>query len=180
MLWLVPLELESVLLDVNRSIKAKLYYPALLVSLTLPDICVATTLDRDMFVKEKHYVEWLERYTDKASLGISPIDCYRLRCGVVHRGNFSGNPKFGFTHVIFTVPETKSKLHGPSVIAGEKKSLLLDLISFCKEMETAARRWFQDHKSDPKVAEDMRNLIRFCPNGIMPFVSGLAVVASGE
>jgi hypothetical protein len=111
MLWLVPLELESVLLDVNRSIKAKLYYPALLVSLTLPDICVATTLDRDMFVKEKHYVEWLERYTDKASLGISPIDCYRLRCGVVHR------PEFAVVRKRVGIPASYQQLTHPRRLA---------------------------------------------------------------
>lgn len=164
----------------NRAIRARLYYPALLVALTLPDICVATTLDQSMSVKPKHYIEWIDKYTVESDLGLSGTDCYRIRCGVVHRGNFSGNPKFDYSHIIFTLPETKGGIHALSIAVKNKRAGMLDLVLFCNTMEQAARKWFQDYKSNPKVLANMHNLIRLCPNGILPFVAGFPVLASGE
>jgi hypothetical protein len=175
----------------QRAIEARLYYPALLVALTLPEICSALALDRQVFVKQKHYVDFVDKYSPlpgpegstEPFLGLSGLDCYRLRGGVVHRASFIGSPHFDATHVVFTVPETGSSIHALSVVAGangEKVAACFDLIEFCKAMDLAARRWFQDHKSDPKVAENLANVIRWAPEGVSPFLRGGPVVASGQ
>jgi hypothetical protein len=164
----------------RRTIDAALYYPALLVALTVPDICAALALDNNIFVKEKHYVDFVNTYTTEADLGLSGLDCYRLRGGVVHRASFAAHPKLGWTHVIFTIPTLDSvAIHAMSFQAGNKIAAMFDVTKFCRTMDLAARRWFSDHKDDPKVAENISNLIRFCPNGLAPFVDGFPVVASG-
>src|SRR5690606_23209998 len=62
-------------------------------------LCAALALEKSVFVKEKHYVSFVEKYTTKPELGLGGLDCYRLRGGVVHRGSFSGHPKWDTTHV---------------------------------------------------------------------------------
>jgi hypothetical protein len=50
---LLPLPLEHIIQDVRRAINARLYYPALVVSLTIPEICVSLTFDIAKSVKER-------------------------------------------------------------------------------------------------------------------------------
>jgi hypothetical protein len=174
--------LGLVLADIERAIHAKLYYPALLVTLTLPEICMALTLDKNVFVKEKHYVDFVDKYTTPGPpdfLGLSGIDCYRLRGGVVHRANFAGHPKVDWTHTVFTVPETGGQVHALSIKANEKTAAMFSLRLFCDAMIRAVYHWYEDHKDNSKVNEAMNDMIRWCPNGLSPFCGGAPVVASG-
>lgn len=172
--------LAAVLGDIDRCIQAKLYYPALLVALTVPEICSALALDTGVFVKEKHYVAFVDKYTTPSALGLDGLSCYRLRGGVVHRANAAGHPYLGATHVIFTIPETLGGVHAIGVKMPEKYAAMFDLVLFSNEMVAAAYRWYEDHQQDPKVAKNMDNLIRYLPNGLHPFVGpGIPIVASG-
>lgn len=180
MKWM-PLPLEQVIADARRSIDAQLYYPALLVTLTIPDICMGLTLDKNVFVKQKHYIDFVDTYTTQRELGIGGAGCFQLRGGLVHKGDLRSHPFFGITHVIFTVPHSPLKLHAFNMVheAQDKSAAMLDLGLFCEAMFEAARRWAAKHESDPKVQANLKNLIRFCPDGLPPFVVGNPVVASG-
>ena len=173
--------LSLVLADIQKAIEARLYYPALLATLTIPEICVALALDNSVFVKKKHYVDFVDKYTTPRELGLSGESCYRLRGGVVHRANMAGHPKFDATHVIFTLPESRAHTHAFSIVneQQQKKAAMFDLEMFYKAMDQAARRWYEDHQNDPKVAENMKNLIRYSPIGLSPFLNGVPVVGSG-
>jgi hypothetical protein len=171
--------LGLVLADIQNAINAHLYYPALLVALTVPEICMALTLDKSSFVKEKHYVSFVDKYATSPGLGLNGVGCYRLRGGVVHRANMAGHPKFDATHVIFTIPETGTGIHAVTLQMGEKTAATFDLVLFCKAMVAAANRWYEDYQHDKMVAENMKNLIRYCPNGLAPFIVGAPIVASG-
>jgi hypothetical protein len=152
------------------------------IQLSVPEICVALTLDKKTFVKEKHYVDFVDKYTKEGGpegLGMTGLACYRLRGGVVHRANFAGHHKVDWTNVVFTVPETAIQIHSLSMNAAGKTAAMLSLTMFCKAMISAALRWYEDHKDDPKVAEAMNDMIRWCPNGLPPFCGGSPVVASG-
>src|SRR5688500_16628263 len=113
----------------HRSIEARLHYAALLVALTIHDICSALTLLTSVFVREKHYVAFVNRYTTEAELGLSGLSCYRLRGGIVHRANLAGHDLMSATHVIFTVPESERGVHGLSIEteSGDKRAAMLDL-----------------------------------------------------
>lgn len=173
--------LYSVLNDIDLAIKAKLYYPALLAALTVPDICSALALPNSAFVKEKHYVAFVDKYTTEPALGLEGQSCYRLRGGVVHRANMAGHDKFGATNVVFTLPNTFASIHALSIVdqATGKKAAMFDLAQFCGEMIAAAKRWYAEHHDNPTVKENMENLIRYCPEGLAPFLGGVPVVASG-
>jgi hypothetical protein len=61
---------------------------------------------------------------------------------------------------------------------GEKKALSLDLGTFCSEMIAATIRWYEVHKTHPKVIENLPRLLSYRPFGLPPFVSGIPVIAS--
>jgi hypothetical protein len=176
----LPFPLSTIVDDVQRCFDSKLYYPALAVALTLPEICVALTLDNTEFIKEKHYVGFIDKYTTERELGLPGISCYRLRGGVIHRANAAGHPFLGRSHVIFTVPESKTTLHAFSIQADDKFSAMFDLRLFLAAMITAVQRWHAEHGTDPKVLENLPNLLSWRPNGILPFVQGAPVVGSGK
>jgi hypothetical protein len=176
----MPLPLETIAGDIKRAIDARLYYPALLVTLTIPEICMGLTMDKSQFVKQKHYVSFVDEFTTPPELGLDGASCYQLRGGLVHRGDLRGHAFFQRTHVIFTVPESGGGIHALSIVAGEKTAAMFDLVTFCSAMVTAARRWSSQNADKPQVVENLKNLIRWCPEGVHPFVGGAPVVASGE
>ena len=174
---LLPLPLETVLVDMWRSIDAKLYYPALLVALTIPDICVGLTMSKAEHVKKPHYNKFIAQYGN----GELPLEeCYMLRGGVVHRADLRGHAHIPTSHVIFTTPESQWKIHSLTMEAAGKSALVFDLQLFCCAMEAAMRRWYEANEKNPVVGENIRNLIRLCPNGLHPFVTGQPILASGE
>lgn len=179
MLSPLPLPLETITYDIRLAIDAKLYYPALLVTLTIPEICAGLTLDKSQFVKQKHYKDFVDRYTTPQELGLDGASCYQLRGGLVHRGDLRGHPYFDGTHVIFTTPETKASIHALTIVSGDKSAAMFDLVLMCDAMIAAARRWHLDNENNPQVAENLQFLVRSCPNGVAPFFVGAPVVASG-
>lgn len=176
--------LALVLADINRCIEAKLYYPALLIALTVPEICAALALDKNTFVKRPHYAEFIDKYTPLTGSALSGELCYQLRGGLVHRANLAGHDKFPNSHVLFSIPETGMGIHGfvlkSALKPDHESAMIFDLASFCKTIIDAAYKWYEDHQNDPMVAKNMKNLIRYAPNGIPGFVSGMPVVGSGE
>jgi hypothetical protein len=107
-------------------------------------------------------------------------ECYQLRSGAVHRGDLSAHSKFDGTHVIFTTPETPGHIHALSMEANGKRAAMFDLELFCGAMVAAARRWYHANEDNPLIEQNVRRLLRLCPNGLLPFVGGGPVVASGD
>lgn len=174
---LLPLPLETVLDDMWRSIDARLYYPALAVALTIPDICVGLTMPKAEFLKKSHYNKFIADYGN----GELPLEeCYMLRGGVVHRADLRSHPHIPTSHVIFTTPESAIRIHSVTMEVAGKSALVFDLRLFCGAMANAARRWYEANKRNPIVGENLKNLIRLRPDGLSPFVVGLPVLASGE
>lgn len=176
----IPSQLQSILNDIRSCIANKLYYPALLIALTLPEICSALEVDDSVFIKEKQYAAFVDKYAPLEVLNISGQNCYRLRGGVVHRGNAAGHPHIGASHVIFYVPESPSLIHGISVEVNGKRAANFDLIRFCEGMISAVEKWFVDHKDKSMVNQNIPRLLSLRLNGIAPFVTGGPVVGSGE
>lgn len=176
---LLPYELSSVVEDMHRARTAKLYYPCLLVALTLPEICSGLVLPKDKFVKREHYVNFIDTYSKPQELGGNGDSIYRLRGGLVHRGDLRGHAHFGATHVIFTVPETRAKIHALSMISGDKVAAMFDLDFFVDGMDAAVRRWYQENKEVPILLENLPHLIRYSLTGVLPFTAGLPAIVSG-
>lgn len=176
----MPFPLEMIAHDVQRAIEARIYYPALLVTLTIPEICMGLMLSRSHFVKQKHYIEFVNTYTTPQELGLDGASCYQLRGGIVHRADLRGHPFFEHTHVIFTTPETGAAIHGLSLVSGEKNAAVFDAVTFSQAMLAAMRRWYMENGTRPQVMENLKSIIRTHPNGLAPFIRSGPVVASGD
>jgi hypothetical protein len=176
----LPYPLSAIVSDVQRAYDQKLYYPALAVALTLPEICVALTFDSTMFVKGEHYANFIDTFTTQPELGLDGISCYRLRGGVIHRANAAGHPFFGATHVVFTVPESNATLHAFGVKADGNTATMFDLKLVIDAMISAVIRWYEKNKAHPKVIENLPLLISWRPNGLPPFLEGRPVIGSGK
>jgi hypothetical protein len=175
--------LGVVLNDIQRAIDAKLYYPALLVALTVPEICCGLELDNSQFVKDKHYKAFVEKYGRPNGTAVDGETCYRIRGGLVHRANLAGHPYLGsdITHVVFTLPESQTRIVGLNFVHNGKKALTLDLDHFCRAMVKAAQDWYEANQNNPIVLKNMENLIRYVERGLpFPYLNNLPVVASGS
>jgi hypothetical protein len=183
---LLPLPLQAIVWDMDSAIKAKLYYPAMLIALTLPEVCESILLPATTSVKERHYAHFVESYAPQGNasaplplLGPSGIECYRLRCGVVHRGNAAGHINLGAHQVLFSIPETGSVRHNFIIDARGKKALVLNLVTFCEAMKVAVFSWHEANKDDPAMASGLGKPLAFRAAGAPPFFDGAPLIASG-
>lgn len=179
MISILPAEIDVIIHDMQRCIDNKLYYPAILVALTIPDICAAMELPKNVHVRKTHYVSFVDRYTTWRTLGCNGEICYQLRSGLVHRASLARASDVNYTHVIFTIPETKLVLHGLALEHADKVARLINLIDFCESMKNALINWFHENKNKEIVLNNIQHVFRYCPWGLRPFVAGAPVVGSG-
>lgn len=83
--------LERIFQDIERALSYDLYYLALSVSLTIPDVCAALECDPDnIWVTGEKYIAWCEKHLEPNYAWFTGEDCYRLRCGILHPGDLLG------------------------------------------------------------------------------------------
>jgi hypothetical protein len=184
-------ELAAILHEIERAIEAKLYYVAIAVALSVPDICACLECNPDepIWASFDKYAAWCDANIKFQNL--DGADLARLRGGVLHQGHF-GHPKSKFNRVLFIGPESQIKAHdvvmsvednvsfgGMSAtelrLAG--KVLLLDAVQFCQTIMDSARKWVISKNGDPFVERNLPNLVRYRPNGLPPFSVGVPTIA---
>jgi hypothetical protein len=179
-----PTALECVLREVETSLNNGLFYVALAVTLTIPDICAGLECDPDrVWVTEKKYIAWLEANLTRNYEWFTAEDCARLRHGVVHTGGF-GHPKKRYERVMFTLPAVPIALPARTreVLSEGFESapgsvLTMNLEGFCCDMLRAARAWERANATNPTVLTNMAKLVRFRPDGVPPWVIGAPMIA---
>src|ERR1700722_11103901 len=88
---------EALLQEIEKAIKAELFYLALLLTLTLPDICAA--LERaDGRTSGPLYKKWYK--ANMADGGLSPDEAYELRCTVAHQSSAIASPGRTYSRII--------------------------------------------------------------------------------
>jgi hypothetical protein len=184
-------ELAAILHEIERAIDAKLYYVAIAVALSVPDICACLECnpDKPIWATFEKYAAWCDANLEFRNL--DGADLARLRGGVLHQGHF-GHPKSKFNRVLFIGPESRIKAHdvintvrddvfigGVSAIelrvAGQ--ILLLDVVQFCHTIMDGAKKWVISKAGDPFVERNLPNLVRYRPNGLPPFSVGVPTIA---
>jgi hypothetical protein len=163
----------------NDCIDRRLYYAALMVCLTLPDICAGLSLPRDAFVKQVHYIDFLDSYADERALGLDAASCYLMRCGIVHRGNAAASPHSTCTHVIFNVPESGGFMHRMILSNHGRMAQVYNLKVFCSAMESAVFKWWAQNSSNDAIARAVADLLYMRPHGVSGLIGGLPVLACG-
>ena len=165
--------MDLILEDVERALRAELYYVALAVALSLPGVCAALEqMSGSTSGKDKSlYMDWYDRYLARTYPFMTALDCYSLRCGVVHQGKF-GHDKMQYDRVVFTMPHSVG-LHNNVL----DDVLNLDVVRFCRDVLQAVRTWRQEKSSDLTVRRNLPRLVQFRPDGIEPYIVGLPVIA---
>jgi len=172
-----PHPLEMVLRDIERALDAGLWYLALAVSLSIPDICSLLELEEG-WSNGNIFAAWFDKHVGKAYTNFTGEDCYKVRGGVLHKGQF-GHKKLRYDRIFFSI--------SPSIVLRETMGtnigglpgtvLSLDLILFCRTMVKAARAWAKATESDPIVVANLPSLVRLRPDGLPPYIVGLPVIA---
>lgn len=83
--------MDDILNEIDRALAAGLYYLAIAMALTIPDICAALEAENGETNQQK-YKAWYESNLAYKYTNITAQDCYSLRCGVLHQGR-CGHPK---------------------------------------------------------------------------------------
>jgi hypothetical protein len=189
----VPPELTAILREIEKALEAKLYYLAIAVALSVPDICACLECDPDkpIWATQDKYVGWCAKNLDSHFKNLAGVDLFRIRGGVLHQGHFD-HPKARFDRVMFIGPESRIKAHDivvtvePGVAFGgisaeelrlSGQILQLDVARFCQSIIDAARTWVISKAKDPHVQRNLPNLVRYRPEGLPPFSVGVPTIA---
>jgi hypothetical protein len=89
-MWSDVGRMESVLLEIEKTMEAGLWYAAVALSLTLPDICASLEARPNARSdgQKARYKSWLNKNL-AGKIGLSADECWGLRSGVVHQGRYS-------------------------------------------------------------------------------------------
>ncbi|MCB2051446.1 MAG: hypothetical protein KDE63_08455 [Novosphingobium sp.] len=186
-------ELEALLQEIEKAIDAKLYYLAIAVALSVPDVCSGLESDPEnpKWQNQKTYAAWCDSNIGTKFNNLVGNDLYRLRGGVLHKGHFD-HPKSQFNRVIFIGPESQIVAHDKIITVNEGvklggqdvaqlrlqgKVLLLGVVPFCEAISTSAREWYCAHAANEHVQKNIGRLVRFRPDGMPPFSVGIPTIA---
>lgn len=174
-----PPPIEYVLEDIRRAHEAGLYYVAVAVALSLPDVCAA--LEDDPHKPSKvgeRYIRWFNANAADAFKLLDAESCYRLRCGVLHEAK-SQHRKLKYDRVLFLPPG--SPFSGTEVITShnmrvDESALTLGTDHFCFSMIETVLTWYEFNKESPNVIANMPNLVRYRPEGLSPHIVGVPLI----
>lgn len=189
----VPIELKSILHEIEKALDAKLYYLAIAVALSIPDICACLEFDPDKpaWADRKTYTAWCSRNLAGKFKVLTGDDLYNIRGGVVHKGRLE-HQKLRFDRVMFIGPESAFQPMG-DIIVNVKRDiefsgipvdsmrlggdiLNVGVVFFCKTIMDAAKEWVIANGNNEIVQKNLRNLIRYRPEGFTPFSKGVPTV----
>lgn len=172
--------IERIINDCEQALEHNLYFAALNLALTLPDICGKAKYPAEKSNK-KRYVDWFEEYigqynkypkNEKMPYQSGEI-IYSLRCSVLHQGNPSVDEKqCNLTHFSL-IYETKKPYDiyacESSSVSETQREIRLHIRSLCWRICTVAKDYYDENKEQfnffnydlvdwDKVIEHMRKM----------------------
>lgn len=173
--------LHFVMHEIAGAFNAGLFYAAVNLSLSIPDICSS---DEELeinnrFKVEKRYVPWCTKWLCSKMLHLTAEDIWALRGGIIHQGQTFGHPKARYERIVFILPDGRgNKFQIASSMRSDAKPVTsISLDYFCKVFLTTAEEWIEATKDNKDIQEKLEGLIRFRPNGYENHLIGTAVIA---
>ena len=156
--------------EIEKALQARLYYLALISTLSLIDICSA--LESENGETDKHkFMAWYEQHLGPHYKWLSKQDCYGLRCGLIHQGvmshgvkNSKGNP----------LPPSRWKRIGfllTEGTGGEMREIATDdvyltgLSEFCRDVLKRVTEWAVSARQNQIVHKNADKLLHLYPTG---------------
>jgi len=172
--------MESILREIESTIAAGLWYAAIALCLTLPDICA--TLEARSGARsdgqQARYNGWFNRNVAAkfGLIGLSAEECWKLRCGVLHEGRYKKRKVSAeYDRIVFTLPPGGT-IHNVVIEASNSAILSLSAEFFCNQLIAAVREWSKAKKSDKIVKANLAQLIQPRPNEFEPTVKGPIII----
>ena len=164
--------IEGILCEIEKALAAGLYHLAIVLAVTLPDVCAALE-SADGRSNTPRYKAWFESNMATRFSNLTADDCFSLRCGVVHQGRF-GLAGSQYDRAVFLLPNPQGGRFRDCIM---NDAYFYSADDFCREWLAGVREWVSKKGTDPQVAANSANLIRTHPNGLSPYVKGAAVIA---
>ena len=174
--------LEHIYGEIAKAISGELYYLAIVVTTSLPDVCSA--LEGNVPTNWETYKTWFRENVGDNLAPFGEHECYELRCGVMHQARFMGAAKnkwSDYEALFFTLPNGAGfRIDRGTMfnIGGDARRILaMELTGFCNTIIEAAREWERKKKHNPDVEQRMKNIARVRPQGLSPYFINIPVFA---
>ena len=164
--------METVTQEIRAALDAGLYYLAVMITFTLPDICAALESPNGKTTGPR-YKAWYNTWLASQYPSIAPDDLWHMRCGVVHEGRL-GHSKMQYARILFTVPNAQGNVFHNNIL---NDALNLDVVIFCTDILTAVDRWYADMRDDPNVIANLPRLMQYREQGLSPYMVGIPLIA---
>lgn len=163
--------MESILEEIDKALDAGLYYLAIAMALTIPDICAALESPSGKTSGPK-YKAWYNANLAGIYPNITDEDCYSLRCGVLHQGRL-GHSNMQYGRILFTLPNSQNNYFHNNIL---NDALNLDAMQFCNDVISCTRLWYDRKKDDPVIKNNLPNLVQLRPQGLAPYMVGVPLI----
>lgn len=163
--------MESILQEIEQALNARLFYLAIVVTMTVPDACAALE-SPDGKTEGSRYQAWFKTNLQTKYHTMTPKDFWLLRCSILHqarlRHSFSE-----FSRVIFSVRDGDDRYLHNNLF---NDALNLDAETFCRDVIAAARIWANEKRTHANVVKHLPLLMQLRPKGIPGYIVGLPVI----
>jgi hypothetical protein len=180
--------MDHVIDQIKGTYDAGFPFAALMIALTVPDICAnlelppAATNER----QQARYKRWFNANLATRITRITADDCWSLRCGVVHESVF-GNKDQKFDRVFFTLGPGEVSSSGAAMIStetgevshSEGRVVGLSLPKFLNDICAAVAEWSESKREDLNVQRNLLDLVRPYPKGVPGRIPGFTYSYGG-
>jgi len=162
--------MNNLIHSLESAIEQKNWYAAVMVALTLPDICGKIEHPADN--SGARYKKWCEKYLEPkythfvgpSWMGgfehkfLSGSDCYALRCALLHEGSdeiTEQRARESLDRFHFTAPPDSGSMHCNQA----NMVLQLQVDKFAADIIQSIREWLSDIKGDIEKEGKLANLV---------------------
>lgn len=164
--------MRDLLFQIKKGLFSNLYYLSFLGALVIPDICGAVDSENGQASKEG-YVNWFDKYVAPGYQGfLTGEDCYYFRCSFLHQEVLLG-PKSQFARILFVERAAIDSVLHCNLIEG---AIHIDIRVFCQDIIRGVEKWLEERENTELYKVNMAKFIRRYPDGLPPFIEGVAVI----
>lgn len=173
--------MEEILKQIKLGLDHNLYLLSLYSALTLPDICGAID-SADGEASGKKYREWYEKYIGPNYHHIDSIECYNLRCKVLHQGKTESKKAsdyYSFIAFAEPVPKEQGKISiniGKSEIDGIAGPKSIDVIEFILAIVAGVEEWMSVSNGSEPYNTNVSKIINRHPEGLPNLIQGVSYI----
>ncbi|TET31968.1 MAG: hypothetical protein E3J72_20970 [Planctomycetota bacterium] len=175
--------MRSLLNQIEKALKSDLYYVALFVSLSIPDICGALESDNGEADRKK-YMQWFDKYVApkyyrpsspavSAEQMLTGEDCYHFRCSALHQGSSQKNGS-RYSRYIF-LPRPVQNFAGHCNVFNN--AFHININTFCMDITESARKWLEEQEGTDTFKKNYNKMMREYPDGIEGIITGIPIIS---